>query len=86
MEKQRFKYNDRVEFDEYFFGGKQARGSLRRGRIVGIISENIVDFWIVEMDDFLEGWDFKAISIPNTLLRSEGSNEKFACEAILAKV
>lgn len=78
--KQKFKYNDRVEFDLYSFGENQPRGSLIRGRIVGLVSEHIIDFWIVEMDEFLPLWEFKAISVQNTFLRPEGSNEPFLWE------
>lgn len=53
---------------------------IRKGKIVGLISEHIIDQWAVELFEFLEDWPYKVIPVQNTFLRPTGSNQRFLCE------
>ena len=53
---------------------------IRKGKVVGLISEHIIDMWAVELFEFLENWPYKVVALQHTFLRPTGSNRRFLCE------
>jgi hypothetical protein len=54
--------------------------TLRKGTIRGLISEHLIDHWIVEFNEPVEGWPYSCISVQHTFLRPSGDNRPFLCE------
>ena len=82
--KRLYAYDDLVEISAKGFAQTDDPNKLLYGRVVGKVSEHIIDFWIVELDEFIAGWDYKAVSVACSLMRPKGSNEEFACFAGLS--
>lgn len=55
---------------------------LLTGRIVGFMSEHVIDTWAVELDAKLPDWDYRVIPVQHTFIRPMGSNEPFLCEQV----
>lgn len=66
---------DRVQFT---VDGDVTR--LHTGTIIGVASRNVIDQWIVLLDEALPGWPYRSIVVQNTFIRKLGSNEPFLCE------
>lgn len=62
----KYNYGDKVRFKI------SSSENIYSGTIVGFISEHLIDFWAVELDEFLPNWPYKVISVANTaILREE---------------
>ncbi len=53
-----------------------------RGRIVGIATQDVLDHWIVSLDNMLPDWPYQCISVQHTFIRPAGDNRPFLCEGV----
>jgi hypothetical protein len=79
--KPNFKYGELVKIDTVCFGG--SLHEIWEGEIIGKVSDNIIDYWIVDFkkmlnnDEFLDknekfkNYPYKAMSIPHTFIIDE---------------
>lgn len=71
-----YKNGDKIEFT---IDGNVDK--LYTGKIKGIATLNVIDFWIIEYDVPNDlNWDYDCITLANTFIRKQGSNEPFLCE------
>jgi hypothetical protein len=54
--------------------------NIVRGTVRGISAQHVLDWWIIELDEPIEGWEYSCITEQHTFLRREGSNQPFLCE------
>lgn len=66
---------DRVQFT---IDGDVAR--LYVGTVIGILSRQIIDHWIVLLDEPIPEWPYRSVAVQHTFIRKLGSNEPFLCE------
>jgi hypothetical protein len=71
-----FKNRDEVEF---ILDGDVA-GKIYTGRIACRSINNVIDHWVIILDEKVEGYDWDAVTIPHTFIRRKGGNDTFPCE------
>ena len=71
-----YKNGDHIEF--LIPGGDM--NDIKYGRILGISTRHIIDFWIVE--PFVQIGDWTCWSIQHTFIRPINSNKPFLCQLV----
>ena len=77
-----YKYGERVEISAYDLRQSEDPLKIIYGNVVGK-TNSFSDYWLVEMDEFPIGWEFKVIQIPPSLMRKHGSTEEFLCRKLV---
>lgn len=75
----KIKYNegDRVQIA---LGGDV--NNIVTGIVCGISSEHVIDFWIIKLDHFIDGWQYSCVTFQHTFIRPIGDNRPFLCEGV----
>jgi hypothetical protein len=71
-------YVDQQQVEVYIKGPFELRFT---GRIIGrATNENVIDYWMVLLDEKMPGYEYSAISVPHVSIRPKGSNTPFLTE------
>ena len=72
-----YKNGDKVEI----IPSGRIENGIYRGTILGPASQpNIIDYWIVGLDEQIPDYPWDAVSIGHIFIRPQGTNQKFLCE------
>ncbi len=74
-DKPEYANNDVVEF---LLDGN-VNGKIYTGKVVGKAISNVIDHWIILLDEKVEGYPWDAVTIPHTFIRKKGGNDTFPC-------
>jgi len=75
----KIRYNDGDRVQIALNGDPQ---DLYEGTIVGLASEHIIDYWIIELDYMLPNWSYHCITQQHTFIRPRCDNRPFLCEGV----
>lgn len=83
MDNKHYRYGDPVEISALHFAVSENPDKLLYGIVVGKISEHVIDFWMVELEEFIPNWEYKVVSVASSLMRPRGSKEEFLCKQVI---